>query len=137
MYLRKPNTRPHQLDVQETNVSIPQFFRVRHSFVGCWIAHGMDCLLSIFWDMVIEVLRGLQDKADLPKETCAGQETIPSIKTRSKHQLKRESERLSNCQMWISYPPTHILLKASLSCALLKTTRSCHQDDYQRGRSPV
>ena len=53
-----------------------------------------------------------------PKETCAGQET----KTRSKHQLKRESDRLSKCQMWITYPPTHILLKVSLSCTYLKTT---------------
>ena len=40
MYLRKPNTCHHQLDVQETNISIPQFHRVWNRFVGCWIAHG-------------------------------------------------------------------------------------------------
>ena len=55
-----------------------------------------------------------------PKETCAGQENIPSKKTRPKHQLKREIEMLVNCQMWITYPPTHTLLKASLSCTFLK-----------------
>ena len=31
---------PHQLDVEETNVSIPQFNRVRNHFVGYWIANG-------------------------------------------------------------------------------------------------
>ena len=40
LYLRKPNICRHQLDVQETNVSIPQFNRVWNHFVGCWIAHG-------------------------------------------------------------------------------------------------
>ena len=28
---------PHQLDVQEANVSIPQFYRNSNHFVGCWI----------------------------------------------------------------------------------------------------
>ena len=65
----------------------------------------------------------LQDVVNQPKETCAGQETIPSIKTKPKHQPKGESEILSNCQMWITYPPTHILLKASLSCTFLNTTK--------------
>ena len=28
--------------MQETNVSIPQFYRIRNHFVGCWIAHGWN-----------------------------------------------------------------------------------------------
>ena len=32
-------------------------------------------------------------------------ETIPFSNTRPTHQLKRESERLSNCQMWMAYVP--------------------------------
>ena len=55
--------------------------------------------------------------------TGAGQETIPSIKPRPKHQLKRATETLINCQMWTTYLQTHILLKASLSCTSLKTTK--------------
>ena len=31
---------PHQLDVQETNVSIPQFYIIWNHFVGCWLANG-------------------------------------------------------------------------------------------------
>ena len=54
------------------------------------------------------------DRADEPKETCARQETIPSTKPRQKHQLKEANEMLINCQMCITYPPTHILLKAKL-----------------------
>ena len=40
MYLRKSNIRSHQLDVQETNVCIPQFCRNRNYFVGCWLENG-------------------------------------------------------------------------------------------------
>ena len=42
MYFRKPNICLHQLDVQETNVSIPQFHRIRNQnhVVGCWISNG-------------------------------------------------------------------------------------------------
>ena len=37
---RKSNIRLHQLDVQETNVSIPQFYRIGYHFVGCLVANG-------------------------------------------------------------------------------------------------
>ena len=40
MYLWKPNICHHQLDVQETNVSIPQLYRIWNHFVGCWTANG-------------------------------------------------------------------------------------------------
>ena len=56
MYLRESNICPHQLDVQEANVSIPQFCRIRNHFVGCWTANGW-CTCSRFRDVVIEVLR--------------------------------------------------------------------------------
>ena len=59
------------------------------------------------WDLVIEVLRST---------------TIQAVKPRPKHQLKRAAEMLINCQLWITCPQTHILLKASLSCTFLKTT---------------
>ena len=40
MYLWKSNIRPHQLDVQEPYVSIPQLYRIRNHFVGCWATNG-------------------------------------------------------------------------------------------------
>ena len=37
---RKLNIRLHQLDVQATNVRIPQFYRIGYHFVGCLVANG-------------------------------------------------------------------------------------------------
>ena len=34
------NIRLHQLDVQEINVRVPQFYRIRNHFVGCWFENG-------------------------------------------------------------------------------------------------
>ena len=53
---------------------------------------------------------------NLPKETWCMIEN-------PKHQLKWESENLSNCQMWIMCPQPHTLLKVSLSCTISKTTK--------------
>ena len=77
----------------------------------------MDYLLSTFqtWKLKCCVQQTtLQDRADHPKETCARKETIPSTKPRPKHQLKEANEMLINCHMWITYTPTHCLLKVSL-----------------------
>ena len=76
-----------------------------------WMLAGlrMDGLLALdFWDVVIEVLRSttLQNMVYYPKETSAGQETIPSRKRRPKHQLKDTSEMFSNCQN-VDYVPTN------------------------------
>ena len=88
----------------------------------------MDGLPALdFWDMVFEVLRltsntakqGLQAQGDL----CGTGDHSTLMKTMPERQVKSESERLTNCQMW-----THIPVKASLSCTYLKT----HQDDHQR-----
>ena len=56
MYLWKSNISAHELDVHETNVSIPQFYRIGNHFVGCWIANGwITC--TWFKGCVIQVLR--------------------------------------------------------------------------------
>ena len=43
----------------------------------------------------------------LLQEIGAGQETIRAISPRPIHPLKLATERFSNCQMWMTYPPTH------------------------------
>ena len=73
----------------------------------------MDYLPPIFWDMVSEVFRSTNDAARQGRlaqgDLCTtGDHSINKLQT--KHQLKRESQRLSNGQMWITYRPTHILL---------------------------
>ena len=48
MYFWKPNICPHQLDVQEANVSIPQFYGNQKSFRWMLDCEWMDYLLSIY-----------------------------------------------------------------------------------------
>ena len=77
------------------------------------------------WDVVTEVLRSENNTAR-QSELAQGDLCTTGNHSINKHQTKtlnEKSERLRNCQMWITYPPTHILLKASLSCTFLKTTK--------------
>ena len=55
MYLGEPNICLHQLDVQETNVSIPQFYRVSNSSLDAGLRMDGPPALDL-WDVVIEVL---------------------------------------------------------------------------------
>ena len=54
------------------------------------------------------------------------QERVQDRTPKLKHQLTKESERVMNCQMWTTYPQTHIHLKVRLSCTFF---------DYQRQQS--
>ena len=75
MYLLKSNTCSYQLDVQETNVSIPQLCRIR------------DGLLALdLWDVVIEVLR---NRAVPKRQPTPQQETVCEITTPN-HPKKRK-----------------------------------------------
>ena len=104
---------------------------VSHSSTGSEIISldaglRMDGLLALdLWDMVIEVLRSTNNNARqgrfAQRDLCGTGDHFIN-KKRPKHQLKRERERLSDCQIWIMCPRTHILLKASPSCSFLKTT---------------
>ena len=53
-----------------------------------------------------------------------------------RHQLTKESKRSINCLMWITYPPTHILLKASLSCTFFEDNEAVIKM-ISKGRSPT
>ena len=50
------NVRSFLLDVQETSVSIPQFYRIRNHFVGRWTVNGWFSRTVDLWYLVIEVL---------------------------------------------------------------------------------
>ena len=88
-----------------------------------------------FWDVVIEVLRATNNTKrsfrPAPGNWCG---TGTPSKTRNKtitptspvtgnRDRERGTEMLINCQLWTTYPQTHILLKASLSCTSLKITK--------------
>ena len=40
VYFQKSNICHHQLDVQEANISLPRFNRIRNYFFGCWTEVG-------------------------------------------------------------------------------------------------
>ena len=119
MYLWKPNICSPSVGCARRKRQYPKVLQNLISF--CWMLESewVDYLLLIFgtWYLMCYVQQTtMQSKVDQPKETCAGQETIPSIKPRPKHQLKEASEVLSNCRMWTTSPQTHTLPKVSLSC---------------------
>ena len=108
VYFRKPNICLHQLDVQETNVSIPQFYRIWNHFFGCWIAHGwITCSRPL--DVVIEVLHSTNNTArhaKLAQGDLCGTGDHSSNKTKTKtptEKSKRGVDQLSN----VDYVPTN------------------------------
>ena len=105
VFLWKPKISTHQLDVQENNrqyPTVPQNLKLFRWMLECeWMDYCSrplgrgDCVQTT-----------LQDQVDKPKETCAGQEINPSIKTRSQtptEKRKREVEHLSD----VDYVPTN------------------------------
>ena len=99
----------HQLDVQETNVSTKQFYRIWNPFL--WI---LDCAWMGFfaldlWDMVIEVLRATDNTARHGKlaqgDLCGTSEhSISKNKTKTSTETRqREFEQLLN----VDYVPTN------------------------------
>ena len=81
-------------------------------------------------DVVIEVLHSTNN-TERPIRLAPGN----WCGTRS-HSSNKTKTKTLNCQMWTTYPQTHILLKASLSCASLKTTKQVIKMII-KGRSPT
>ena len=107
MYFWKPNICHPQLDVQETDISIPQFYRIWNYFVGCWIADGRT---SCSWSL------GNCDWSEITNPNSS----------------RRETEILISCRMWNPSPPTQILLKASLSCTFFEDNKAVIKNDHQK-----
>ena len=101
MYLRKSYICHHQLDVQETNVSIAQFYRVWNHFFDAGLRMDGPIALDLL-DMVLEVLRSTHNTARQGR--LAQGDSIH--KNRPKHQLKRESERFEHLSN-VDYVPTN------------------------------
>ena len=119
MYFRKSHVCAKKLDVQETNVSTPTVSTESEKF---------RCDDGLRMDWTYSRPLGCGEQSVTPQATL--KDLLDQLRPRKLvhsrkpvHQLKRESERLSNCQMWITYPQTHSLLKASLSCTFLRTTK--------------
>ena len=131
MYLWKSNIRLHLLDVQETNVSFPQFYRVWNHFSGCWIANRW---ITCSWfmgcgDRSVTFIEQYQNN-----QPTQQQETVRGITNTNAN--KKETEMLINCRMCIASPQTQILLKSSLSCTCLKTMKQWSKWS-SKGRSPT
>ena len=118
MYLWKPNSCLHQLDVQEANVSIPRFHRIRNHFIGCWTVNGwITCSRPLGcgnWSVTFIEEYRINNPSGSKKLLAKSQIQNPN---------KRETEMLINCRMWTTPPQTHILLKASISCTSVKIMR--------------
>ena len=93
MYIRKSNISPRQLDVHEANVSIPQFYRIRNHFVGCWTAIGWTTSSPLF---KCYVHRTVPNHQPIPQhlETDARQVTVfetPNLKQKGNRDVDQWS----------------------------------------------
>ena len=121
-----------------TSGSVLCFFEVEHLFpsVGCarskllsrtvlrslilflWMP---DCVWMGHLLLIFEALRATNNNVQ-PKHTSI-QETDATPKPILGLSKSNRDRRLSNWVMWIMHPQTHFLLKMSLGCASLKTTK--------------
>ena len=103
VYLWKPNFCPSQLDVQEANVSIPQFHRIWNYFVGCWIANGWTTCSRLLgrgnWSVTFNK-QHCKTSHDSSRETCARQN--PKTKTPT-DKRRQKVDQLSD----VDYVPTN------------------------------
>ena len=105
---------------KKTNFSIPQFYRIRIHFVGCWDCDWMDYLLWIFgtWWWKCHI------RWTVPKPTnqSRSRKTVRAITNPTRKQ--NGSEMLINCRMWTTLPAKRTLFSRwVLSCTILKTTK--------------
>ena len=110
---------PHPLGVQEGNVSIPQFCRIRKYFVVCWTANGWITCSRFMRCVVIEVLRSTNE-TKTPTSPASGNRCETEDRSRNTPETKLKGNRdFERCHIWTTFLRTHILLlKASLSCTI-------------------
>ena len=76
------------------------------------------------WDVVIEELSSTNSTKTPPTtQHLATDVRQEPLRETHPNPNQRDTEMLINCRMWITSQQTHILLKASLSCTFLKTTK--------------
>ena len=128
---------PHQLDVQETNVSIPQFCRVWNYFFGCWIAHG--------WTPCFRPLGHGNWSVTFDEQHCKKRYSSPRRFVRDRrpfHQQKQDQNTnwkekatgwaIVKCGLRTHQ---HTFFSRKISVVHLWRQRSRDQDDYQRTKS--
>ena len=78
-----------KLDVSETNVSIPQIYRIRNHIVGCWTANGWITCSGFMGcgDRSVTFIEEYRNHQPIPQ-----QETVPAISNPTPHTL------LNTCQ---------------------------------------
>ena len=134
MYLRKPNISPHQLDVQETNVTIPQFYRVWNHSLDAGLR--MDGLLPLdLRDMVIVVLRSTSN-TERPIRPAQGDLCGTGDHSINKNKITtptaKRKRAIVKCGLLTHQ---HTFFSRRVSVVHFWRQRSCHEDDYQRTKS--
>ena len=86
----------NELDVQETNFCLTQFYRVWGHFSGCWITYGwVTCSWSL--DIVIEVLRSTNNLIQPKHTSIQVRPFIPNILD-----SKTKNQRENNADVWVN-----------------------------------
>ena len=125
---RKLNICSSQLDVQEANISVSQFHRVRdkcHWMLGLWMDGPPALDLS---DAVIEVLQSSDSKTPTTQKNYANRGRVKELRetaaSPSNLKLRKEGNQdIHQCEISITWPQTQIFLNVKQSCTMLKTMR--------------
>ena len=117
----KYNISSSQLDVQETDCCLAQFYKVCDYFSGCRIAYGW---VTCPWFLGQMWLKYYAQPATMSNPNIhAFRKLVRLFIPKPRPRKSKEDRRLINWVMWIMCPSTHSLLKMSLCCTFLKTTR--------------
>ena len=114
--LRTQNLPLHQLDVQEVNVSIPQFYKIWNRFFGYWTAQESLPALDL-GDIVFKVFSSTNNTARQNNLCGTGDHSINKTRTKTSTETrKREFERLLD----VDFVPTNTFFSQWISsCTFL------------------
>ena len=125
--LWESNMRSHRLDVQQANISVLQYYRIRDDITGCWFASGRyPC--SWFVGCGDRSVTFVEWRTSNPKYLCIQKQTTKEPREtagttpKTPDWRKKVTDTLISCQIKIMWPQTLTLLCKSSTVHFLKTT---------------
>ena len=132
MYFRKSNVCSHKLDVQETNVSISQFYRVWNHFLGCWTANVWT---TCSWSLRHSDWSSTFNQQQCPTQTFehSGNWLYASFQSQdAENQMNAKGWAIVCCGLCTHH---HTFFSGRVSVVHFWRQRSGDQHDYQKTKS--
>ena len=136
--LWESNIRSHRFDVQEANISVLQYYRIRDDITGCWFASGRyPC--SWFVGCGDRSVTFVEWRTSSPKYLCIQKQTTRSREKLQAQHPKHQVEERRWPKRWSVVKSRLCDHKRSLFCAKAQPSifwrqRTCDKDDHQRNK---